>query len=894
MNTESVKESVYEELHLFLWNGEVKDLHKDSLSILTFLYLYSKNEIKLIKIKDADIKKYDKSIMIFLYKELNKEEISATETVDYDNGVRYYAFAATTVSNNPLYSIIQEVYNQKEYKEWLNFDNFHSIYKILCKYPIEQVKSQLKVYTRLTLEFYHETFGNCKRFNLQTNFLACRLMNLIISLYTESTPQKNEIIHPWSVDWYYLHSLPEGSHYAVAYDDAGMNGNLWKTVAEIYGINGKLYPCTGGEYTLPKGLENGTADCILVDNINLPRDILWRTILKTAEKKMHGIFLVKNDLLLQWGKEKNFNSEETGKYIFENLISHVYFLPYNLAILIIPRDRTDTSDIVYMNETANMLLDRNKIIEHEKNRTGGFYHKFITEKIIKQKNVFDLSYILGVKNRIKTSKEENSIAIKKIVKYTTEYLEDEFGRKQDSKYILNDIFCNDYSKFLPYYYFGNGHLFRTTEEKSKTYHKHFLVVDFKNRRTYQPKILLLKSLNLGEDISFGKSIAVFRIINNTIDINYLINEINKKYFIDQFFTTETDVASRSDFVSRIKAFYNCSIILPDTLDSTTPLKRQRIFLNKDLLEHIHELQLAHGYNIDDIKMDDKLPVDTTLKDGRYIIIEQLEAGGFGITYKAKDTVNNCIVAIKEFFDKELHHRDSESNSVITPIGEKMKAVWDVRKKFFTEASKIKGFDCENIVKIHEVFDEHDTSYYSMEYIDGDNLHNHVMKMKKLDEGEAIRIIKGVANALKRMHCDRMLHMDVKPKNIMISKEGRVVLIDFGGAHKYNTSPHDNSTLARIGSPGFTPPEPVSSVRFSPAYDIYSLGATLYYMLTGIVYNIHSEYSQQGNNKNIHPMQYLHMNNISEETNKCIEKSLEYLPSYRQQSIDEFLAMLPYE
>jgi serine/threonine protein kinase len=217
----------------------------------------------------------------------------------------------------------------------------------------------------------------------------------------------------------------------------------------------------------------------------------------------------------------------------------------------------------------------------------------------------------------------------------------------------------------------------------------------------------------------------------------------------------------------------------------------------------------------------------------------------------------------------------------------------VRNKFFKEAEKIRSFsDCENIIKVFDVFDENNTSYYTMEYIDGDNLHDYVERHGPFGEKEAIRIIKGVANALKRIHYDRILHMDVKPKNIMISKEGRVVLIDFGGAHKYNISPQYNTTLAGIASPGFTPPELASSVRFSPPYDIYSLGATLYYMLTKSFYSHYSEDSTRKCENGKHHMQCSWASGVSEETNRCIEKSLSYLPKDRPQSIDEFLAMLP--
>lgn len=119
--------------------------------------------------------------------------------------------------------------------------------------------------------------------------------------------------------------------------------------------------------------------------------------------------------------------------------------------------------------------------------------------------------------------------------------------------------------------------------------------------------------------------------------------------------------------------------------------------------------------------------------------------------------------------------------------------WNSLRNFMTEAMKIKELHSENIIKVFDVFDENNTCYYTMEYIDGNSLHDNVKnkKSKRLSEDEAIKIIRKVANALSEMHNKDIYHLDVKPENIMIAKDGRVVLIDFGAAHCPKDISHDN-------------------------------------------------------------------------------------------------------
>ena len=343
---------------------------------------------------------------------------------------------------------------------------------------------------------------------------------------------------------------------------------------------------------------------------------------------------------------------------------------------------------------------------------------------------------------------------------------------------------------------------------------------------------------------------------------------------------------------------DCFVKIPDTSDTKTPIERQKLLLNSEKKEFINQLLQSYDYDIEKIVAEENtkettfLPYGTKLYGGQYIILESISSGGFGKTYKAKYIGNDSkqfahTVAIKEFFDDKFQKRAIGTTDVINPSNH-MKIINDVRNKFFKEAEKIKEFsDCDNIVKVYEVFDENNTSYYSMEYIEGKSLQNYVPRDGALEEAEAVHIIRQVAHALKRMHSAKMFHLDVKPSNIMIADDGRVVLIDFGTAHRNLEKISDCSTVLNIKSNGYSPREEIKYA--DETYDIYSLGATLLYMLGCIKED--KEESRLGDYEEVLPKT---LASISKEIQQCIDKSMQDQQQNRPQNIDEFLAMLPCE
>ena len=232
----------------------------------------------------------------------------------------------------------------------------------------------------------------------------------------------------------------------------------------------------------------------------------------------------------------------------------------------------------------------------------------------------------------------------------------------------------------------------------------------------------------------------------------------------------------------------------------------------------------------------------------YRIESVLGQGSFGITYKAKAYIvmkgklgeelveTNTPKAIKEFFMKEVNERDEHGS--ITGMSEGSLPYYYL-KKFKQEAENLANMNHPNIVKVIDFVYANNTYYYVMDYIEGENL-NDYLKHHKMSESEATDTIVEIAKALHYMHEEKhMLHLDLKPGNIMRrSSDGHLFLIDFGLSKHYNEEGiPETSTSVGLGTPGYAPIEQgnVKSVKqFRRTLDIYALGATYYKLLTGKV------------------------------------------------------------
>ncbi len=233
----------------------------------------------------------------------------------------------------------------------------------------------------------------------------------------------------------------------------------------------------------------------------------------------------------------------------------------------------------------------------------------------------------------------------------------------------------------------------------------------------------------------------------------------------------------------------------------------------------------------------QLKAGTTLQNGKYKIIRVLGQGGFGITYLAENTLLEKNVAIKEFFPKDFCGRDNTSH--ITPgTQNNADTVEKLKNRFLNEAKNIAKLDHPGIVKIYDMFEENNTAYYVMDYIEGENLNDIVKRNGPLSESKAIDYIIDVGYALEYIHSRQMTHFDVKPSNIVVcSYDDYPILIDFGLSKQYDNHGDATSTLMQAVSHGYSPIELYnlgSLSSFSPQADVYSLAATLYFLLTGIV------------------------------------------------------------
>ena len=218
---------------------------------------------------------------------------------------------------------------------------------------------------------------------------------------------------------------------------------------------------------------------------------------------------------------------------------------------------------------------------------------------------------------------------------------------------------------------------------------------------------------------------------------------------------------------------------------------------------------------------------THLHQGKYAVGRILGEGGFGITYKGAHKALRQSVAIKEFFPAGAV-RQGAAVSVPAP---QQTAFERERVNVLQEARLIFGLRAPSIVNVYDAFLENNTAYIVMEYLDGQTLGARLERVGRLSLDEVRRTARAVCEALTEMHARQLLHRDIKPDNIMLTPEGRTVLIDFGSARTFRAGQTGSHTL--VLTPGYAAPEQYStSARFGPYTDVFSLGATLYHALIG--------------------------------------------------------------
>lgn len=232
---------------------------------------------------------------------------------------------------------------------------------------------------------------------------------------------------------------------------------------------------------------------------------------------------------------------------------------------------------------------------------------------------------------------------------------------------------------------------------------------------------------------------------------------------------------------------------------------------------------------------DLLPPGTNLM-GKYIIGRVLGRGGFGATYLAYSSEQDRVTAIKEYFPNGIACRGKDGEKVYIVSEDKKEIFQKGETRFFEEAQTVSRFNTnQNIVSVYEFFYTNGTAYYSMEYLHGIDLKGYIArKHHVLSEAEAVTIMRGVCEALVAIHSTGTLHRDISPDNIFICTDSIVKLIDFGAA-KQVVGEHAQQNYSVVVKEGFAPPEQYqSNGRQGMWTDIYAVGATIYYTLTGNV------------------------------------------------------------
>ena len=225
-----------------------------------------------------------------------------------------------------------------------------------------------------------------------------------------------------------------------------------------------------------------------------------------------------------------------------------------------------------------------------------------------------------------------------------------------------------------------------------------------------------------------------------------------------------------------------------------------------------------------------------LLHGRYIIGKVLGQGGFGITYVAWDRLLDVKVAVKEYFPMGMVTRDAGTSSSLlwsttqSDTAERRKGY----DNFLKEARKMAKIDnIPSIVRVRDIFLENETAYIIMDFVEGTTLKEMLLKDGIMPFEKCIHLLRPMMEGLARVHNQKIVHRDISPDNIMIQKDGSVMLLDLGAAKDMTDAKGQKSQL--VAKKGFSPLEQyVENKAIGPWTDVYALCATIYYCITGKV------------------------------------------------------------
>lgn len=259
----------------------------------------------------------------------------------------------------------------------------------------------------------------------------------------------------------------------------------------------------------------------------------------------------------------------------------------------------------------------------------------------------------------------------------------------------------------------------------------------------------------------------------------------------------------------------------------------------------------------------------TLIHNRYRIVDILGQGGMGSVYRAIDENLGVAVALKE----NLFTTD------------------EYARQFRLEAVILANLRHPNLPRVSDHFVVGDMGQYLvMDFIEGEDLRYRMERLGMLDEDDAVHVGAAMCDALTYLHTRKppILHRDIKPGNVKISPDGHIYLVDFGLAKVYQSASQATTTGARAMTPGYSPPEQYGTARTDPRTDIYSLGATLYAALTGIIPE--DGLARAMDNADLTPLRKRN-SKVSRKLSAAIEKAMAVDPSDRYQTAEDFKSAL---
>lgn len=274
----------------------------------------------------------------------------------------------------------------------------------------------------------------------------------------------------------------------------------------------------------------------------------------------------------------------------------------------------------------------------------------------------------------------------------------------------------------------------------------------------------------------------------------------------------------------------------------------------------------------------------TVLNKKFYIGHALGEGGFGITYIGRDLMLDMIVAIKEYYPNGCVYRSNTvSPQVNSSSTEDRKVQFQKgRERFLREARVLAKFSGEpGIVDVRDFFEEYNTAYIVMEFLDGETLKSYLRREGKLAPEKAVSLLMPVMQTLKEVHAHGLIHRDISPDNIMLVRN-KIKLLDFGAARDVTDA---NKSLSVMLKPGYAPEEQYRSKgQQGPWTDVYALCATIYKCITGITPD---DSMQRVYQDELRPVSSLGIA-ISPSLDAALMKGMAIMQNNRYQNIDELL------